>query len=321
VTESKEPSIRDRFIGCLLGTAIGDALGMPVEGWSAEAIRRRYGTLADFQPSPQYQLGAGQFTDDTKMMLMHAESIVTTGHVDGDDLASRFIGWLRSGDLRGIGISTLQAIRRLESGVHWQHSGQTGEFAAGNGVAMRIAPVGLFDCQHIEQLKQDVYTAGAITHRNSEALAGGLAIAYAVACLATAETGPDNLIEETVAFVGDCKVSRNLQHAQKLLQSGVSAIEALSSLGTSGYVVHTVGSAFYCFLHTPRNFKQTIIEAVMAGGDTDTTGAVAGALSGAYNGVQGIPPYWRKQVEDGKHIEHLACQIYELAFHSRVTRD
>ena len=86
-----EPKVEDRFVGCLLGVAVGDALGMPVEGWSREAIRMRYGVLADLQPSSSRGLGAGQFTDDTQMMLMHAESIVAAGRVDGDDLAQRFV--------------------------------------------------------------------------------------------------------------------------------------------------------------------------------------------------------------------------------------
>jgi ADP-ribosyl-[dinitrogen reductase] hydrolase len=320
VDERTKASTEDRFVGCLLGVAIGDALGMPVEGWPREAIQMHYGLLSDFQPSPPRALRAGQFTDDTQMMLIHAESIVATGRIDGDDLARRFVGWLRSGDVRGIGGSTLQSVRRLERGIHWSESGQTGEFAAGNGVAMRISPVGLFDCRHIERLEQDVRTAGAITHRNPEALAGGLAVAYAVARLATAQTQPTALIEEMVAFIGDSEVARNLQRAQRLLDSDVPAPDALATLGTSGYVVHTVGSAFYCFVRTPGNFKQTLIEAVMAGHDTDTTGAVAGALSGAHNGLQGILQRWLDQVEDREHIEGLAREISALALRSNATK-
>jgi ADP-ribosyl-[dinitrogen reductase] hydrolase len=314
VVERGQASVEERFVGCLLGMAIGDALGMPVEGWPGEAIRASYGVLADFQPSPQRGLCKGQFTDDTQMMLMHAESIVATGRVDGDDLARRFVAWLRSGDVRGIGGSTLHSIQRLERGIHWRESGQTGDFAAGNGVAMRIAPIGLLDCHDMERLRQDVCIAGAITHRNNEALAGGLAIAYAVARLATDATEPAALIEETIAFVGDCEVTRNLQRARKLLDADVLAADALATLGTTGYVVHTVASAFYCFVRTPDNFKQSVIEAVMAGHDTDTTAAVGGALSGAYNGLQGIPRCWLEQSEDRKHIGELARQICALSF-------
>jgi len=310
----RQVSIESRFIGCLLGVATGDALGMPVEGWSADAIRMHFGVLSNFYSSSLHGLCAGQFTDDTQMMLMHAESIVATGRVDGDDLARRFVAWLHSGDVRGIGHSTLLSIKRLEHGVHWQESGQTGEFAAGNGVAMRIAPVGLFNCRHIERLKQDVHIAGVITHRHPEALAGGLAVAYAVARLATGDTQPASLIGETIVFIGECAVSRHLQQAQSLLESHVPATEALVALGTTGYVVHTVSSAFYCFVRQPGNFEQTVIEAVMAGGDADTTGAVAGALSGAYNGVRGIPSRWLKRVEDKERIVELARHVYLLAF-------
>jgi ADP-ribosylglycohydrolase len=177
---------------------------------------------------------------------------------------------------------------------------------------MRIAPIGLIDCQRAERLRQDVRTAGALTHSNPEALAGGLAVAHAVACLSTSKVKPPTLIEETVAFVGDCAVSRNLRCAQSLLNSGIPEAEALVTLGTTGYVVHTVASAFYCFVRTPDNLKKTIIDAVVAGHDTDTTGAVAGALSGAYNGEHAIPRHWREGIERGEYIKQLACKLYAL---------
>ncbi len=316
-----QSTTEDRFIGCLLGVAIGDALGMPVEGWSREAIRMHYGVLADFHASPSRGLEPGQFTDDTQMMLMHAESIVAARTVDGQDLARRFVAWLRSGDVRGIGGSTFQSIKRLERGIDCRESGQTGEFAAGNGVAMRIAPVGLFDSQNIERLRRDVRVAGAITHRNTEALAGGLAVAYAVARLAAGEVEPAHLIGETIALVGKCQVGRHLQRAEEMLKSNVPPEHALATLGTTGYVVHTVASAFYCFVQSPAGFKETLIQAVMAGGDTDTVAAVTGALSGAYNGSQRIPNNWRCQVESRARIEELARQIYALVYSASATED
>jgi ADP-ribosyl-[dinitrogen reductase] hydrolase len=316
-----QSTMEDRFVGCLLGVAIGDALGMPIEGWSREAIRMHYGVLAEFHASPSRGLAPGQFTDDTQMMLMHAESIVATRSVDGQDLGRRFVAWLRSGDMRGIGGSTFQSIKRLERGVDWRESGQTGEFAAGNGVAMRIAPVGLFDSQHTERLQRDARIAGAITHRNPEALAGGMAVAYAVARLAAGEAEPARLIGETIAFVGECEVGRHLQRAEELLKFDVPTEHALATLETTGYVVHTVASAFYCFAHSPASFKETLIQAVMAGGDTDTVAAVAGALSGAYNGSQRMPTKWRSQVESRARIEDLARQIYALAYNAPARED
>ncbi len=305
-------SLEDRFIGCLLGVAIGDALGMPFEGLPAQAIGQRYGRVTDFVAAPRRGLSAGQFTDDTQMMLMHAESIVASGKVDPEDLAQRFMAWLRSGSARGIGRSTLHSIRRLMQGVPWQESGQTGEYSAGNGVAMRIAPVGLLYCRDRGKLPQAVEVGGCITHLHPEALKGGLAVAYAVAQLVTGEVALDSLLDDIVAFVGECEVTRNVARARELLAAGTPTDRALEALGTSGYVVHTVASALYCFLRTPNDFEETVIAAVMGGGDTDTTGAVAGAISGAFNGLEGIPRRWLEGVEERERIERLAGEIHEF---------
>lgn len=135
-----------KFEGCLLGLAIGDALGMPLEGMRATAIRDRLGRVRHFMDAPWRRLRAGQWTDDTKTMLCHACSIVDTGRVDVEDTARKFVEWFESHDWRGIGGSTYEAIQRLRAGVPPEESGAKGEMAAGNGVAMRIAPVGLVDC-------------------------------------------------------------------------------------------------------------------------------------------------------------------------------
>lgn len=306
----------ERFEGCLTGLAIGDALGMPVEGLPPESIRKRYGKVDDFLPAPHRGLGPGQFTDDTQMMLIHAESIVEKGRVDPEDLARRFVRWLMEENPRGIGHTTLKAILRLKQGASWRESGEEGEFAAGNGVAMRIAPVGLLNAWTPERLKEDVEKAGIITHRNPEALKGGLAVAYAVARLAS---GADHkgLLEDVCEFVGPCRVTDNLRKAGEFLNRKIEPEQALRILGTGGYVVETVASAFYCFLLTPEDFKASVITAVMGGNDADTTAAITGALSGALNGLSAIPGQWVERVEQSNYIRSLARSIYELAL-SRI---
>lgn len=302
----------ERFEGCLVGLAIGDALGMPVEGLRPELIQKRYGKVEDFLPAPHRGLGPGQFTDDTQMMIIHAESIVEKGRVDPEDLARRFVRWLTEGTSRGIGYTTWKAILRLKQGASWMESGEEGEFAAGNGVAMRIAPVGLLNAWTPERLKEDVEKAGIITHRNPEALKGGLAVAYAVAKLASGAS-PEGFLEKVCEFVGPCKVTDNLRKAGKLLRDKVEPEQALQILGTGGYVVETVASAFYCFLRTPEDFKASVITAVMGGNDADTTAAITGALSGAFNGLSAIPGQWVERVEQSDYIRTLALSIYKLA--------
>ena len=302
-----------RFQGSLLGLAIGDALGMPVEGARASVIRDRVGRVRDFMDAPWRLLKAGQWTDDTKMMLCHARSIVRMGHFDIDDTVREFIAWFESNDWRGIGGATYESIQRLREGISPLHSGMKGDMAAGNGAAMRIAPIGLLDCRNAGKLRDDSCLAAAITHDNPEAVAGSRAVAYAVARAARKDLEPSTLIADTMGFIGPCNTAQHLRLAASFLEAEMEVEEALARLGTSGYVVETVASAFLCFLHTPDDFEETVTRAVGGGMDADTTAAVAGAISGAYNGLDAIPARWREKVEAAEEILELAAGIFKLS--------
>ncbi len=301
-----------RFQGSLLGLAIGDALGMPLEGARASEIRDRLGEVRDFLDAPWRMLKAGQWTDDTKMMLSHARSIARCGGFDLEDTAREFVAWLESNDWRGIGNATYVSIKELAAGVSPRDSGLKGEQAAGNGAAMRIAPVGLLRCRDLERLREDVRSAAAITHNNPEAIAGSEAVAYAVARAARGDLSPASLLDETIAFIGPCAVAERLHMAARFLEKGLDVGEALARLGTSGYVAETAASAFFCFLRSPDDFEETVSRAVGGGLDADTTGAVAGAISGAYNGLDAIPTRWREGVEAAEEILDLATRIHEI---------
>jgi len=303
--------LEDRFAGCLVGLAIGDALGMPFEGMDPQAILARQSQVTEFLPGDG--LAAGQYTDDTKMMLCIAESIVEDGRVNPEDVARRFVAWFDTGDLRGIGATCLEAIMSLKRGIPWRESGHRGKWAAGNGTAMRIAPVGLMHWQDMERLRGDCWSTSIITHHNPEAVAGATAVAYVIARLATGDLDSTRLLTDAAEFVGESEVARNLVQAQRLLSSNTPTEMALKTLGTSGYVVETVASALYCFLRTPPDFVITVSSAVLGGGDTDTTAAVAGAISGAYNGLHRLPAHLVAQVEDSKRLQDLGRAIFRMA--------
>ncbi len=307
----KDP-VRDRFIGSILGLAIGDALGMPFEGWYPDQIRQHWDNNA-FLPSPPRGLGPGQYTDDTLMAICHLKSLIDSGKMEPEDTAQKFIEWYNSGNLRGIGKSTTISMQRLRKGCPWQESGAVGEFAAGNGGAMRIAPVGLFLCNDIPSLKEAVHQAVVMTHNNTEAIAGAAAVAYLIARAAKGDLDPDTAISETRKFIGHSAVSKNLAKAETLFKDGIRPEEALDILGTSGYVVETVASAVFCFLNTPQDFKSTVVHAVLGGVDTDTTAAVAGAISGAFNGADRIPPDWISGLEDNEALASMAGRLFELS--------
>src|ERR1700722_7870979 len=131
----------------LLGTAIGDALGMPFEGLKPEHPSLQAWDGKTFLPSrerpPTYygshlSINAGQYTDDTQMTLMVAQSLLEKKGFDPDDLARCYVDWIASGRARGFGRTTQLAIQALQEGKHWSESGVPGSF--GNGTAMRAAP-------------------------------------------------------------------------------------------------------------------------------------------------------------------------------------
>jgi ADP-ribosylglycohydrolase len=305
----------DRFTGSLLGVAVGDALGQPIEAFPPERLRREFGEIRDFMPGDPrlpIPLGAGQWTDDTQMTLDIARSLLRCGRVDPADIAQEFIRDHWGEGIRFSGFTIKYSLQRLKRGVPWQESGLDDERTAGNGGAMRIAPVGLFDCQQIERLAEDARLATVITHRHPEAVAGALAVAYLIAQAAAGTLDLATALDETIAFVGECCVADNLRRSQELLARGTETERALQILETTGYVVHTVAAAAYCFLKNPDDFERTVIDAVMGGNDADTTAAIAGAISGAYNGEAAIPARWREQVERGDEIQALARELWRL---------
>lgn len=314
---SKGQTDPSKFEGCLLGLAIGDALGMPFEGWRASSIRSRLGHgVDDFMSSTEHGLRAGQWTDDTKMALQLARSIIrSSGRADPEDIARAYLEWFDSGDLRGIGRTTAESILRLKKGVPWSESGKAGECAAGNGTAMRVAPIGLLHCNNYEKMLEDARADAVITHNNPEAVAGSQAVAFFIARgVNQPDTGEArvDLIDECVKLIGPCKVADKLNQAGKMLKEGLPAGTAIGALGTGGYVVETVASAVFCFLKTPDNFEATVTAAVMGGDDSDTTGAVAGAISGAWNGTWGVPRRWIERVEDSEEIRSIAGRLFSF---------
>jgi len=307
-----------KFEGCLLGLAIGDALGMPFEGWRPAWIRSKLGgRVQDMMPCPDRNLGRGQWTDDTKMAVYLSRSIIRCkGRFEPADVAASYGEWFESGDLRGIGRATLESIMRLRQGKPWRESGKTGEFAAGNGTAMRTAPIGLLNCMDMDALKQNARDDAVITHNNDEAVAASRAVNFFVARgvrQTDFKQANPQLIDECIAFIGPCMVADRLKRAKDLLAENMPCSTALQILGTSGHVVETLASAIFCFLKTPDNFEESVISAVMGGEDTDTTAAVCGAISGAWNGTWKLPKHWVDTVEASAEFRSIAGQLMDYS--------
>jgi len=307
--------MEDKFIGCLLGCAVGDALGQPIEAYPPERLRKDFGEIRDFMPGdPRFPLplGAGQWTDDTQMTLDIVRSILRCGKVDPADIAREFLADHEAVGIRFSGFTVKYSLMRLKRGFPWDKSGLDDEQTQGNGSAMRVAPVGLLNCRHLDRLPEDARLTGIITHRHPETITGSLAIAYLVARAAAGTLDLATAIDDTIALIGPCRVADNLRVAQRLLDEDHTTAEALAEIGTTGWVVHTVAAATYCFLKTPTDFERSVIDAVMGGYDADTTAAITGAISGAYNGEASIPLRWRTHVENADEIRALAQALWKL---------
>jgi ADP-ribosylglycohydrolase len=306
-----KPSLReieDRFRASLLCLAIGDALGNPVEGLSPDAIQKSFGCVVNYEERWE---APGTYTDDTELTLCTAESIIGVQAFSLDDIARRFCEWLPNA--RSFGMATQAAIVNLSEGISPLESGVD---SAGNGAAMRVAPLGLLYSHPndarllLETTRQSTF----MTHANPKALAGALAVANSLKYILNLEEDidPEHFIAEIYSRTKpvDEEFAEAVRKVSKYAKGGVGA--AVKEIRTSGYVVHSVPFALYCFLHSPKDFEQSITNAVNAGGDADTNASIAGALSGCYNGLSAIPERWLEGLKGKSHIDEAAKALFQL---------
>lgn len=299
----KDDSLLHRFQGCLVGLAVGDALGGPVEGWRTAEIAARYGRLTEMVGGGWLGLRPGQTTDDTAMMLCIARSIVALRRFEPEDVASRFLDWLK-GRPKDVGNITYHALMELRRGAPWKRAGllaheALGGMSAGNGSIMRCAPIALLHYRDYRSLIRDSVYSSIITHFDQRASWGAAALNLAIARLLT--DGKEGLLEAVAPRVDQPEVRQVLMH-----------VLHLKEVPTSGYVLDTLQAAFWAFLATG-SFEEALVAAVNLGGDTDTIGAVCGALAGACYGLSAIPGRWLAALEGREETMALAGALLALA--------
>lgn len=323
---------RGRFIGALLGGAMGDALGRPCEGMHPQRIHERYGRLTGYHKWSGWTDGPiGTITDDTLMTMCVAECLTANGFLDPEDLARRFVAWLPIG--RGKGKSTTAAVTRLREGVPWYLSG---EDSAGNGAAMRSAPVGLVYWNNAFQRRTAATLTALPTHRQPMAVAGAVAMAAATAWLLTRRPGvwsSDEFIAAVQAAIvglepGPLPERRNPSSFTTLYDrlGEIPTLlvrepdDAFAQLYNGAYVLESVPAALYCFLRSPDDVEKTLLLAVHAGHDADTVAAMAGTLGGALGGVEVLPPRLLPELEYRDELIALANRLYGLSIYDDSTR-
>ena len=255
-------------------------------------------------------------TDDTVMTLALLEVLVESGKYNPQRVAEKYLDLYLKGELQKIGYTTYRALERFRETGNWFKAGIVDRRAAGNGVAMRIAPLGVWAYLKnlpLEDFYEYVRWEGYITHRNELAISGAFAVAYAV--YFNLKENPreagitvKKVIEILEKLGIENAVKGAVEKALKLYTDGYTSAEALPLLGTSGFVVHTVGSAFFLFLKG-ENFLEGIKDLLEVGGDTDTIGAIYGSLTGSLRGAEGVPEGLIDRLEVGKKIDTLVRKL------------
>jgi ADP-ribosylglycohydrolase len=287
----------DRLTGVLLGTAVGDALGLPREGLSRRRAERMFG------PPPlrhRFMLGRGMTSDDTEHTCLVGQALLR--QPDDPDAFARALAWgLRFwllGLPAGLGSATLRGVLKLWLGFPPHASGV---WSAGNGPAMRAAPLGVCLGDDPEKLRAYVRASTRLTHRDPRAERGALLVAVAAHHGATrgpAAVRPADFFAAARAALPDAddRLLDWLRRMEEHLARDAPAAELAADLklgrGVTGYVYHTVPLALYGWLRRPADFRGAVEEVIALGGDTDTTGAITGALAGATAGAAAIPHEW-----------------------------
>jgi ADP-ribosylglycohydrolase len=308
-------SLEDRLLGCLLGQAVGDALGFPVEGRPPEVCAAyvddvlRHGRARSVSAE---SFAFGQYTDDTQLARELVISYVDRQGFDPADYGKRIAAIFAEGRIVGRGRITEAAARRLAQGVPWDEAGAPAP-AVGNGSASRAGPVGVLYGNDAGWRKQVAADQDRITHTDPRAVAGSVAIASAVTFAGeSVQIDRTHFIEalsDQVAATDDCftQAIRRLPTWLSLRPNGAVAEIAAAGLsageypkweGISPFVTSSVLWALYSFLRSPDDYWETILTAIAVGGDVDTTAAMAGAIAGARLGPAAIPAQLTPHIHD-----------------------
>jgi poly(ADP-ribose) glycohydrolase ARH3 len=291
-----------KFIGSLVGTAVGDSLGARVEGTSG------------FQ---QVHEIAPRYTDDTAMTLGVAESLIDRKGYDYWDMAQRFMKNYEKEPWRRYGAGPPRIFRMMKSGrigfgMLDREIFPEGSF--GNGAAMRTAPIGLLYHDDPRTLREIAYHTAGITHSHELALEGAALQACAVALAVLAD--PQEI--KTKEFIGALRMftkpgpyQEKLKTMIRLLDEEAGKARVVKELGNGEEAVNSVPTAIFAFLANP-GFESAVTYAVGLGGDTDTIGSMCGAIAGACYGVEGLPTRWIEKVENKDMIESMAKRLWEV---------
>lgn len=308
----REMKMINRFRGCLLGLAIGDALGTTLEFKKPGTFQ----PINDIRGGGPFKLPRGAWTDDTSMALCLAESLLVKGGFDPSDQISRYVKWYRHGHLSstgscfGIGNTVREALERFERTAE-QYCGSKDPMSAGNGSIMRLAPVPLF---YVNMPQEGIERSGESSLTTHGAPAAVDACRYLGGLIIGALQGrsKEELLANNFSPVAGYWDMYPLCKEIQEIATGSFRRRKPPEIRGIGYVVKSLEAALWAFYRSS-SFREGCLLAVNLGEDADTTGAVYGQLAGAYYGEDGIPQNWISTLVQNELIKKMAEELYACA--------
>ena len=306
-----------KYLGGMIGSALGDAIGELAFGY-----RKKEDLCVQMD-----RLKELRYTDDTAMSIGLAESLIKKGCLDQHDLGETFRCNFEREPWRGYasGPPTIFSIVKQSGSTYAEVArslfGGTGSL--GNGAAMRIVPLGLF-FHDSPDLYENACMSAAVTHAHPVGKDGAAAQAQAIS--AAVKLGPKGAFPYTGfmdALIDSSRtpqIKEKIRSVRKFINDQSTPSFAAEQLGQTVAVHESMPFALFSFLRHPTSFEDCLFCATLHGGDRDTLGAMACAISGAYLGIEAIPQAWREKLENRSYIEELAVRLSEMSRHSKASK-
>ncbi len=305
--------IKDRYQGSILGLAVGDALGAPVEFTKKDSFEK----IEHYRRGGKFNVEIGEYTDDTAMALCLAQSLIDKNGIDQKDQLSKYLKWFEDGYMSangrsiGCGKVTLRALYRYISKDCSECGNSRLTKGAGNGSLMRIAPVALFYANDIK-LAMEMATKSSLTTHGLPICSDASMYMTGLIIGAIEGKSKDELLSMNYAKILFDHIKNYTFHEEVVaLAYGSYKDKSRDDIEAKGYVIKTLESALWAFYNTS-TFDEGLILVVNLGDDADTVGAVYGQLAGAYYGVDSIAKAYKDGLMKREFIEDLALKILKI---------
>lgn len=298
----------DRWRGCLLGLAIGDAVGASVEFLE----RGTFPEVTDMNGGGPFCLKKGYYTDDTIMAVCLAQSLVEKKAFDPENQMNRYVNWYEygynspTGVCFDIGGTTAAALRKYQMTGN-PYAGSRDSRSSGNGGIMRMAPIPMF-YKDMDQVVEYSKKMSSTTHASAVCLSCAEIFARAIK-RALMGYDKDYILKDIYVIIESDNCLKNMKTTT--LKEGFHT-KHINDIKGSGYVLESLEAALWCFFNTD-TYEQAVLKATNLGNDTDTTAAIVGQLAGAYYGVEAIPKKWRDVIYNYDELVYLSDNLYILS--------